>query len=172
MDCVIELRPFSKADIKSIVKYANNKNVAAGLREIFPSPYTKDDARWWIEHGQFEANSYNLAIAYQSECIGSVGIGLVEGLDENTVEMGYWLGEPYWGRGIATFAIKLMTDKVFTQFKLKQILALVAGPNRGSMKALEKNGFRCVAIRKNAIQVRAGLFDEHKYVKINSSVTN
>ena len=167
---MIELRPFSNSDIYSIVKYANNKNVAACLREIFPSPYTNADAKWWIEQGQFEIRrGYNLAIVYRSECIGSIGVGVIEGYAEDTVEMGYWLGEPYWNRGFATTAIKLMTAKVFAEFNLKQIIATVAGPNKGSMKALEKNGFQCIEIRKNAIRVRAGLFDEHIYVKIGVS---
>src|SRR5712692_1513611 len=96
----IVLRPWTRADIDSLVRYANNRSVWINLRDIFPHPYTRAGAEKWIEHCESEASKpANFAIELSGEAIGGVGVRLLDDVHRLTAEIGYWLGEPFWGQG-------------------------------------------------------------------------
>src|SRR5881397_113257 len=107
------LRPFRDGDQADIVRQANNPNVARHLRDRFPQPYTWKDAEEWIEHAAKQSPALNFAICVEGRVVG--GIGLMPGTDIHRVsaEVGYWLGEPFWGRGIAACALRGLTKYAF-----------------------------------------------------------
>lgn len=162
---MIKLRKYQKEDNISLAKNGDNPKVAAYMRNIFPSPYRTTDAQWWIAEGHLTEGSFNLVIDLNGECIGNIGIHSLEGHDKNSVELGYWIGEAHWNKGITSHAISLLTEQVFSKHGVTQLTALVAAPNVGSMKALEKCGFKCTEVKINSLEVRAGIFDEHVFVK-------
>ena len=96
------IRHWQDGDIDALVKYANNRNISANLRDAFPHPYTCEHARSFLDlvKGQNPVTYY--AIATHKEAIGSIGITLNEDVHRLTAETGYWLAQPYWGEGIMT----------------------------------------------------------------------
>jgi RimJ/RimL family protein N-acetyltransferase len=136
------LRPWRRGDEPALVKYANNPRVAANLRDRFPHPYTPADARDWIERaGRQQQPIANFAIASAREAIGGIGIIPGEDVARRSAEIGYWLGEPFWGRGIATQAVEAMTAYAFSSFDLLRLGAWVFDGNAPSVRVLEKAGY-------------------------------
>jgi len=137
------LRPYRQGDEADIVRQANNPNVARYLRERFPQPYTWKDAEEWISFAGKESPTVNFAICVDGHVVG--GIGLMPGTDIHRVsaEVGYWLGEPFWGRGIAACALRGLTDYAFATFPdLNRLFAYVDEDHPPSIRVLEKGGFR------------------------------
>jgi RimJ/RimL family protein N-acetyltransferase len=138
------LRPYRRGDEAELVRHANNSNVTRHLRERFPQPYTWRAAEEWIAATQMESPPVNLAICVDDRVVG--GIGVMPGPDSRRVsaEMGYWLGESYWGRGIATEAVAQVMRYAFATFpELNRLFAYVDEGHMASVRVLEKNGFRC-----------------------------
>jgi ribosomal-protein-alanine N-acetyltransferase len=137
------LRPCREGDQAEIVRHANNPNVALHLRERFPQPYRWADADEWIARVAGQSPVVNFAITVDDRFVG--GIGLVLGADIHRVsaEVGYWLGESAWGRGIATCALQGITQYAFTTFpELNRVFAYVDEDHSASTRVLEKARFR------------------------------
>ena len=106
---MINLREYKKEDADRLIRLANNKNVSKYLTPFFPFPYTKKDAHWWLETGRILNDAINKVIEYNEEFVGGIGIKPQKGWKSHIAEIGYWIGEEYWGNGIATDALKQMT---------------------------------------------------------------
>lgn len=147
------IRDWQIEDAPSLAKYANNRKIWMNLRDAFPHPYGRKDADALIS-GVIESDPITVfAIATQSEAIG--GIGLMPGKDvhRHTAEMGYWLAEPFWGKGIMTRAVKSLTDYAIKDLKMIRVFAEPYTTNQASAKVLEKAGFICEGIlRANVIK--------------------
>jgi [ribosomal protein S5]-alanine N-acetyltransferase len=148
-----ELREWNESDVKSLVEHANNYNVWINLKDLFPHPYTEDDAREWIRVcNSFDVNT-NFAIVINSKAAGGIGVHFFEDVYKYSAEIGYWLGEKYWGKGIATEAVGRMISFVFENFDINRIFARVFDWNLASMKVLENNGFQSEArLRKQVFK--------------------
>jgi RimJ/RimL family protein N-acetyltransferase len=135
------LRNWTINDLDSLVKYANNFQIAKNLTNFFPHPYTLEVGRSFIA-ACIEATPPNrFAIELAGEAVGAIGIHLQTDIHLKNAELGYWLAEPFWGRGIMTQAITQMTDYGFKTWDIERIFARPFGSNKGSQKALEKAGF-------------------------------
>jgi RimJ/RimL family protein N-acetyltransferase len=137
------LRPCFNGDESDIVRHANNPNVGRHLRDLFPQPYTHKDARDWVAHCAKQSPPHNLAITVDDRFIG--GIGLSRGADIHRIsaEVGYWLGEEFWGRGIAACALRGFTEYAFSTFPyLNRLFAYVDEDHPPSIRVLEKSAFR------------------------------
>jgi ribosomal-protein-alanine N-acetyltransferase len=159
------LRPWSVADADSIVKYADNPNVAGNLRDGFPSPYFRDDALKFISAANVLENGFMLAIETGGEACGGIGISILSDVYRKTAEIGYWIGEPFWGRGIVTEAVKAVVPVAFERFDIARIQAGVLGCNPASARVLEKCGFVREAVLKDAIFKKGRLMDEIMYAR-------
>lgn len=137
----IQLRDYQTSDADRLVALANNEQVSKYLVYTFPYPYTKKDADWWIAVGSHENGAVTKVIEWNSEFVGSVGITLQMGWREHVAEIGYWLGEDYWGKGIATVALGKLTELAFEKLGFRKLYAPVLAPNTASMKVLENNGY-------------------------------
>ncbi len=162
---MIELRDYKESDAAQLVELANNVNVSQYLVYTFPHPYTLDDAVWWITAGSRENGAITKAVEYHGELIGSVGITPQAGWKSHTAEIGYWLGEEFWGRGIATQVLERMTNEVFAGERWNKLFAPVLSPNQASMRVLEKNGYQLEGILRNEVIKNGQLFDVHHYAK-------
>jgi len=131
------LRPWRVGDESSLVHHANNRRVWRNLARL-PHPYTAADADAWISHAAAQSPPTDFAIAVQDEAVGGIGIEIGRNVFFRSAEIGYWLGEAYWGRGIATEALRAMTEYVFTTFDLCRLQAGVFEWNPASMRVLEK----------------------------------
>lgn len=135
------LRQWRAADLDALVRHANNIRVADNLRDHFPHPYTLDAGRLFLESvGAFDAGRWAIDVA--GEACGGAGVHRKEREERRTAEIGYWLGEAFWGRGIMTEVVGALTDWAFRTYP--DLLRLEAGVfegNPGSMRVLEKNGY-------------------------------
>jgi RimJ/RimL family protein N-acetyltransferase len=107
---------------------ANNQNVSRYLVHTFPYPYTRDDAEWWIAIESKQNGAITRVIEYQGLFVGSVGITPQSGWKEQLGEIGYWVAEDYWGKGIASAALRQMTDIGFTDQLFRKFYAAVLAP--------------------------------------------
>jgi RimJ/RimL family protein N-acetyltransferase len=160
------LRKWKSSDVDALAKIANNKNVSDNLRDLFPSPYKKKDAKEWIENVKAQTPVTNFCIDVDGEVAGSIGFMLKEDVYRKNIEVGYFLGEQYWRKGIATEAIKQLLQHIEKNFTPVRIYAEVFEHNKASMKALEKNGFHLESIRKRAVIKNNVIMDDYIWVKL------
>jgi ribosomal-protein-alanine N-acetyltransferase len=138
----ITLRRWAPTDADSLARLADNRRVWINLKDRFPHPYTRADADGWIAHCAAEAGSpTQFAIDLDGLAIGGIGIERLSDVYRLTADIGYWLGEPYWGKGIATAALTEMTGYAFAEFPFERIQALVFEWNPASRRVLEKAGY-------------------------------
>ena len=135
------LRPWRAGDEASLVRHANNRNVWRNMRDRFPYPYTAADATDWISRASAETPPRNFAIAVEGAAVGGIGLEVGGDVFRRSAEIGYWLGEPYWGRGIATEALRAVTEYAFATFDLCRLHAQVFAWNPASARVLEKAGY-------------------------------
>ncbi|MFP5265022.1 MAG: GNAT family N-acetyltransferase [Blastocatellia bacterium] len=144
------VRNWRRGDEESVVRHANNHKIWRNLRDMFPHPYTRADADRWIEKESSLASSTNYAIDVGGEAVGAIGLILYDDVFRRSAEIGYWLGEEYWGKGIVTEAVRALTDYAFSNFDLRRVYAGVFEWNAGSMRVLEKAGYQFEArLRKH-----------------------
>jgi RimJ/RimL family protein N-acetyltransferase len=135
------LREWRRGDEPSLVRHANNRNVWINLRDSFPFPYRSADARAWIRRASSDALNYVFAIDVGGFAAGAIGLRPGEDVNRLGAEIGYWLGEEFWNRGIVTEAVKAVTQYGFASLGLVRIHAEVFAWNTASMRVLEKAGF-------------------------------
>ena len=152
--------------MESLVRLANNKKIWDRVRDYFPHPYTTKDAKEWLALNVGISPVLNFVIEVDGLFAGSIGMVPKTDVYRNNMEIGYWLGEPYWGKGIATKAIALMCDIIWKSYPhVNRIYAEVFENNKASMRALEKNGFELECIRKKAVIKNNMLLDDYVWVK-------
>jgi RimJ/RimL family protein N-acetyltransferase len=116
-----------------------------------------------------QKTAYRKLIYWQGQFVGEIGIDVKEDVFRLSAEMGYFIGEPFWGKGITTQAIKLMIDYVFNHFNIVRIEAGVFEFNKPSMRVLEKNDFYLESIKKNAAFKNGKIIDDYLWVKLKKS---
>ena len=162
----IQIRPWQKQDAQALASIANNRKIWNNVRDQLPNPYTVMDALQWMNHTKDHHPVQNLAIIYQGIVVGNIGCKLQEDVYRKSIEIGYFVGEEYWGRGIATAAIDLFVQHLVHHFQPIRIYAEVFAYNQSSMKALQKNGFFLESIRRKAAIKNNEIVDDYVWVKI------
>lgn len=137
--CVV--RPWRFGDEVPLARHANNRNVARQLRDRFPHPYTISDGRRFIQSVAGATPITNFAIAVDDEACGGIGFSPGTDVERYSAEIGYWLGEPFWGRGIVAEALVLVSQYAFEQCGLLRLFALPFADNAQSVRVLEKAGY-------------------------------
>jgi [ribosomal protein S5]-alanine N-acetyltransferase len=165
------LRRFRGGDAASLVYHANNANVAKQLRDRFPHPYTRQDARAFLEFAASAEPPTNFAIEVDGQASG--GLGYVPGNDVErySAEVGYWLGEECWGRGIVTEALCLFTEYAFTEIGLLRLFALPFADNAASIRVLEKAGYTPEGILRSSCVKFGQPRDQAIYARVNARWT-
>ncbi|MCB9510840.1 MAG: GNAT family N-acetyltransferase [Deferribacteres bacterium] len=162
------VRSWEEDDAPALAKYANNRKIWLNLRDAFPHPYDLQNARQFIEGVQEMQPETIFAIATETEAIGSIGFQLGQDVHRHSAELGYWLAEPFWGRGIVSEAILALTDFAFQHFNLARIYAEPYASNVASVRVLEKAGFQCEGrLVRNALK-NGELQDQFMFAKVNS----
>ncbi|MBI3334332.1 GNAT family N-acetyltransferase [Candidatus Pacearchaeota archaeon] len=161
------LRPPKKGDEASIAKHANDKDIWINLTDTFPHPYKRTDAKRWIKNCQDKREKgLSFVIVVDGKAVGGIGIKLNKGFHKGTAEIGYWLGRLYWGKGIMTHALRIITKYALKRFKLARIQACVFPYNPASARVLEKAGYQYEGrLRKNIIKDKKSV-DELVYAQI------
>ena len=157
------LRPWQEKDATSLSKYGNNRTIFDNMTDGFPSPYTIEKAKKFIAYANESNPPSILAIELNGEAIGGIGLHQQADIQRKNAELGYWIGEPFWGKGIISQSIQLMVAYGFEQFDINRIYARPFGTNIGSQKALEKAGFMLEAHLKDTIYKNEQYIDELIY---------
>lgn len=166
---MIQLTDIKDISPKEIQHLANNYSIKKNLRDLFPFPYLIEDAQSFLELVSAGVMGHVFAIVSNNNFIG-IG-SLIPQNHEHRInaEIGYWIGEPYWGRGYATVAVKLLVQFAFENLDITRIYAYVYGFNNASMRVLEKSGFQKEAILQSSVMKEGKLYDEHLYSILNNS---
>ena len=157
------LRRYRASDLAALVKYADNPNVVRNLRDRFPHPYTVEAGRFWITSVCDQEPLATFAIASETELIGGIGLELQQDVYRRSAEIGYWLGEPLWGKGIISAAVQAVVRYGFADLDLVRIYAGVFATNPTSARVLEKNGFAFEGRLRQAVWKNGELIDELRY---------
>ncbi|WP_394993822.1 GNAT family N-acetyltransferase [Emticicia sp.] len=160
------LRQWQSGDEDSLSENANNHKIWRNLKDVFPHPYTPNDAYEWVKIASNTPT--NFAIEVKGKAVGGIGVLLKGDIYKRNAEIGYWLGEKYWGQGIISAAINEIVDYAFRNFDIFRIYTGVFEYNLASMRVLEKAGFHQEAILKKSLVKENELFDEHIFVKFKA----
>jgi ribosomal-protein-alanine N-acetyltransferase len=148
-----EVRSWEAGDIPSLVEQANNRKIWMNLRDRFPHPYTAADGRHHLKSVRASTPETMFAIAVDRKAVGGIGFIPQKDVERVSAEIGYWLGEAYWGRGIVTEALIAVTKYAVDQHRLTRLFALPFAFNHGSCRVLEKAGYtREARMRRSAIK--------------------
>jgi len=154
------LRPYQLSDIESLVKHANNFNISKYLTNKFPFPYEKKDGEAFIQLALSHDPLQIKAIVLDGEVIGSIGVHQLADIYSKSAEIGYWIAEDFWGKGIVPLAIKEMLKYGFDTFDIERIFARTTHTNMASQQVLKKSGFIFEASLKDTIFKNGEYFDE------------
>ncbi|MGE4485118.1 MAG: GNAT family N-acetyltransferase [Oscillospiraceae bacterium] len=159
------LRKWRAEDSADVAHFANNEKIACNLRNVFPYPYTMQDAKNYVEGcaSNSEAEQLCRAVTVDGKAVGSIGIFLGSDVYSRSAELGYWLAEEYWNRGIMSAAVKQICEEAFERFDIVRIFAEPFAHNLGSRKVLENGGFALEGIMKNGVFKNGTVFDYCMY---------
>ena len=135
------IRPWADTDAEALHRNANNRKVSMHLRDRFPFPYELDHAKTFLGWLRQQPSPTVWAIEVDGAAAGGIGLELHSDVERVSAEVGYWLGETYWGRGIATEALKAVTGEAFHRFELTRIYAVPFADHIASVRVLEKAGY-------------------------------
>jgi RimJ/RimL family protein N-acetyltransferase len=161
-----EVRSWKAGDVDALARHANNAKIAINLRDRFPHPYTRRDARAFIQATLAHRPETAFAIAVDGEAVGGIGFTLQPDIERVSAEIGYWLAEPFWGRGIATEALVATTAYAIEQHRLTRLYARVAEWNDASCRVLEKAGYTLEATLRRAAIKEGRVMDQRQYALV------
>lgn len=149
------LREWRSEDRGALAALLNNRNILNNLRDGIPYPYTETDAEEFIAsmRAADKSRTFAFAVTADDEVVGSIGVFRQDNIHSRTAEMGYYIGEPYWGKGYATGAVKQVCAYVFENTDIIRIFAEPFAYNTASCRVLEKAGFRFEGVlHSNAVK--------------------
>lgn len=157
------IRDYRDGDLDRLVRLGDNPAIFKQVRDRFPNPYTRADGEAFLAKVQAESPRQSFAIAVDDQFAGGIGITLGTDIHSRSAEVGYWLGEEYWGKGIAAEALAAFVPWAFASFDLIRIWASVFTYNPASARVLEKAGFRREALFRSAAVKLGQIHDEWRY---------
>lgn len=144
------LRAWHPHDAASIVRHANDYDVWRFLRDRFPHPYTPHDAEAWLARVCGVSPVLDFAITLDDEAVGGIGLSPGTDIERVSAEVGYWLGRSVWGRGLASAALRSITDYAFHVLSLERVFALPFASNLASVRVLVKAGYQLEGTLRSA----------------------
>jgi RimJ/RimL family protein N-acetyltransferase len=157
------LRSWRATDLDALVRHADNPHIAENLRDRFPSPYTRSAGEAWLAMAAQMRPGTNFAIEVGGEAVGGIGLMPSSDIERIGAEVGYWLGESFWGRGIATAAVAGLSAHAFATFDLIRLFALPFADNLASRRVLEKAGYTLEGILRSSAIKNGRIRDQALY---------
>jgi [ribosomal protein S5]-alanine N-acetyltransferase len=162
--CIV--RDWREGDREALMRFANNRRVWRNLKDRFPHPYTAADAEAWLALSSTNPERTDWAIEVDSLSVGGIGLIPLADVHVRTAHIGYWLGEPYWGRGIMTDAVRAVSGHALGQPGFLRLEAPVFAWNPASMRVLEKCGFEREGVMKKSVFKDGELIDSLLYARV------
>ena len=169
----IKLRPWRESDIPAVARYADNPRIAANLRDVFPPTYRPEDADWFVRDCMARDGQGVLfrAIDLDGQAVGSISVTVGADVYRRSGELGYWLAEPLWGRGIMTAAVTAMCREGFEAWDIVRIHAQPFARNLASRRVLEKAGFTLEGTLRQCVCKNGEMLDACIYALIREEAT-
>ena len=165
---VCDVRSWRPHDAAALVEHANNRKIWLNLRDRFPHPYTARDARAFLKSVLAAQPETNFAIDVDGHAVGGIAFRRQSDVERVGAELGYWLGEEYWGRGIATAAVRAVSEHALAGHDLRRIFALPFAENRASARVLEKAGFTLEGVLRSSAIKDGRVLDQLLYARIRA----
>lgn len=165
------LRPLITSDAESLARHADDAEVARNLRDRFPHPYRLADAEWYIAHVASRPLQTSFGIVVDDAAIGTISIMLGEDISRCAAEIGYWIGQPFWGRGIMTDALRATTAYAFETFPLTRVFAVPFVSTTRSVRVLEKAGYVLEGRMKQSAIKNGVVLDQWLYAAYRDRAT-
>ncbi len=158
---MITLRNFNEGDTELLLSILNDQEVVKYLSSKIPTPYTPEDAKWWVSTGS--KMGIVKAIDLNGSLVGCIGAEKGEYEYQRSAEIGYWIAKDYWSQGIATQAINEITSLVFNTTDIVRLFASIFSQNTASMRVLDKCGFELEAVHNKAIYKNDEFYNNHVF---------
>jgi [ribosomal protein S5]-alanine N-acetyltransferase len=162
------LRAWRDADAPSLARHANNINIWRWMSDTFPHPYTLEIAQHWVTRGHIDFGGDNWAIACNDEAVGGCGIHQQPGQFRCNAEVGWWLAEAHWGRGIATRVARALVDRAFTNAEITRLHAPIHAGNARSMGVARNAGFALESIQRRSAIKDGRVIDRHVFALVRT----
>jgi [ribosomal protein S5]-alanine N-acetyltransferase len=159
------LRSWDMNDARSLRNYADNHHIWKFMRDEFPHPFTLADAQLYIRTVCRKNHETRFAVVYRDEVIGDIHLTVHDDIRRYSAVLGYWLGEPFWNRGLMTEAVRRITGYAFESLKLARVYAKLFSTNTSSQKVLEKAGYHQEGLLKKAVFKENAFYDQLLYAK-------
>lgn len=160
------LRTLQSSDAESMARYANNERIWHNVRDYFPHPYRLEDAISFIATESQRDVPQNLGIIYEEACIGVIGFYPMQDVYRLCADFGYWIGEPFWGKGIVSAAVGVMVNYIFNHTPIIRLQSSVFDFNKASMQVLIKNDFTLDGIAKKGVIKNEVILDEYRFSRV------
>ena len=160
------IRSWNRDDAPSLSRHADNRKIWLNVRDHFPHPYTVADAERWVQLATAAVPETQFAIEVDGEAAGGIGLFLKEDVERRGAEIGYWLGEAHWGRGLMTRIVREFTGWAFEAFDLLRIYAVVFEWNPASCRVLEKAGYVREGTLRRAVVKDGRVLDQLLYAVV------
>ncbi|GGG43852.1 GNAT family N-acetyltransferase [Hymenobacter glacieicola] len=161
-----QLRPWHFSDAPALARHANDRSIWQNLRDTFPYPYTANDAAYFLARVADNPRDLHLAIDMEGEAVGSIGVHFKTDVRRRSAEIGYWLAQEHWGKGIATAAVRTVTSYVLAHFDICRLYAVVFATNPASGKVLQKAGYELEARLRRSIVKDGEVLDSLLYALV------
>lgn len=158
-----ELRPLVATDAEHIAQHANDYDVWRNLRDRFPHPYSLADAEAYIANAASRPMQTSFGIVVNGEAIGNISLMLGDDIARQSAEVGYWIGKPFWGRGIAVEALTAITRFAFDELALARVFAVPFATTTRSTRVLEKSGYLLEGVMRHSAVKEGVLLDQFLY---------
>ena len=155
------LRPWQLEDADGLAAICNNKKVWNNVRDLMPYPYSRADAKDFLEMTKTKNPLENFCVESDGKAVGNIGVVRFSDVYRKKMEIGFMISEKHWGKGFATEAVAQLVDYVWKTFDVVKIFAGVYDFNAPSMRVLEKNGFQLESINKKGIYKNDKFLDEY-----------
>lgn len=155
---MIKLRPFTETDANLLTRYLNDEAVTQYITAAIAKPYTDEDANWWVNVGS--KSGHIQAIEFNGTLVGCISATFGNFEYSHSAELGYWLGQKYWNKGIATRAVKIFTQTLFNNTDVARLFVSMVSENIASIRVLEKNGFNHDGLLKKVSFKNGQYFDK------------
>lgn len=160
------LRAWREADAPSLVQHANDFEVWRHMGDRFPRLHTLEVAQQWVTRGHIDFGGENWAMTLDDLAVGGCGLHRGAGEFGCGVEVGYWLGRPYWGRGVASRVVRALSERALATAGVERVFAGVHADNPASMRVLEKNGFEREGVLRRSVLKAGVAIDRVIYARI------
>lgn len=167
MENKLKLRTVTPEDAPLLVQYLNDPKVTRFLSSNIPTPYTLEDANWWIHTGIREQGLVR-AVEFKGQFCGIIGLYQQQKEYAHSAELGYWIATEFWNQGIGTEAVQQFCEYVFSNLHIERLYNPVTSLNLASMKVLKKSGFNLEGVMKKAVCHEGKLVDEYLFAKVKT----